>query len=114
MMLITKEIRTKLLANHKATMAAEGADLGHKPVVKLFNPVGAGTWLLSEMDENGIAFGLCDLGMGAPELGYVAIQELEQLSLPLGLKIERDLHWTAKKSLSEYADEARCNECIVA
>ena len=46
MMLITKEIRTKLLANHKATMAAEGADLDHKPVVKLFNPVGAGTWLL--------------------------------------------------------------------
>ena len=114
MKLITQSIREKLLANHKATMKAQGADLGHYPVVKLFNPVGSGTWLLSEMDDQGIAFGLCDLGMGYPELGYVAIQELEQLSLPLGLKIERDLHWTAKKSLSEYADEARCNECIIA
>ena len=63
-------------------MEAEGADLGHYPVVKLFNPVGGGTWLLSEMDEQGIAFGLCDLGMGEPELGYVAIQELEQAVLP--------------------------------
>ena len=114
MKLITQSIREKLLANHKATMEAEGADLGHYPVVKLFNPVGGGTWLLSEMDEQGIAFGLCDLGMGEPELGYVAIQELEQAVLPLGLKIERDVHWTASKKLTEYADEARCNRCIVA
>ena len=114
MKLITQSIREKLLANHKATMEAEGADLGHYPVVKLFNPVGGGTWLLSEMDEQGIAFGLCDLGMGEPELGYVAIQELEQAVLPLGLKIERDVHWTASKKLSEYADEARCNRCIIA
>jgi len=79
----------------------------HKPVVKLFNPCGAATWLLSELDDDNIAFGLCDLGMGCPELGYVSIAEITSVRLPFGLKIERDSHFKATKSLSEYAKEAR-------
>jgi len=80
-----------------------------KPVVKLFNPRGAATWLLTECDENGIAFGLCDLGMGFPELGSVSIPEL----IAVGF-IERDLHFKATKTLSEYANEARVNQGIIA
>ncbi len=40
-------------------------------------------------------FGLCDLG--CPELGYVSLNEMEAVKGPLGLGIERDLHWKAKK-----------------
>ena len=44
MELITSAQREKLLANG----ANRGAD--HMPVVKLFNPCGAGTWLVTELD----------------------------------------------------------------
>jgi hypothetical protein len=86
-----------------------------KPVVKLFSPVGGATWLLSELMEDGdSAFGLCDLGLGFPELGYVSLADIESVRLPMGLYIERDLHFKAAKTLSEYADEARANRRIVA
>ncbi|MCI1143266.1 DUF2958 domain-containing protein [Sphingomonas sp. WKB10] len=76
--------------------------------IKLFNPAGAGTWLVTELEPNSsLAFGLCDLGMGEPELGYVCLEELWDLRLPAGLKIEQDLHWKASKPLSEYASESR-------
>ena len=49
------------------------------PVVKLFTPDASATWLLTELDpaDPDLAFGLCDLGLGCPELGYVRLSELE-------------------------------------
>tara|TARA_Y100001951_G_scaffold12621_1_gene8044 strand:+ start:296 stop:631 length:336 start_codon:yes stop_codon:yes gene_type:complete len=83
------------------------------PVVKLFVCVGgSATWLLTELDpETNVAFGLCDLGLGFPELGYVSLTELEDT---LGWRLERDRHWTPTKTLTEYADEARSKGMIVA
>jgi hypothetical protein len=103
MKLLTKEIKAKLEKN-----AAEGWT-DAKPVVKFFNPCGAATWLISELDEDGdTMFGLCDLGFGEPELGYVSLAEFKAAKVPpFGLGIERDLHWTPEKTLKEYADEAR-------
>ena len=79
------------------------------PVVKLFNPCGAATWLLTELDpeDPDIAFGLCDLGLGSPELGSVSLSELESVRGKLGLPVERDLHFIPTKTISAYADEAR-------
>ena len=54
-----------------------------------------------------IAFGLCDLGMQCPELGSVSLSEIASVRGPGGLTIERDRHFTANKTLSEYATEAR-------
>ena len=114
MKLLTKAIKEKLLANSKATLEAEGASLPHKPVVKYFNPCGAATWLITEMDEDGIMYGLSNLGMGFPELGSVSLAELESVKLPFGLGIERDLHFEADKTLVEYANEARASGRIAA
>lgn len=83
------------------------------PVIKLFTPDGNATWLLSEIDEDEIMFGLCDLGMGCPELGYVYLGELQTVRGRLGLPIERDLHWTATAPMSAYADAARAAGRIV-
>jgi hypothetical protein len=106
--------REAMLANWKrgCELAAAGRDEEHdpRPVLKLFNPCGAATWLLTELlpEEDGeLAFGLCDLGFGSPELGYVSLEEIRATKLPLGLYIERDIHFNAKKPLSEYAAEAR-------
>jgi hypothetical protein len=114
MKLITKEIRTKLEANARKT-EIEGED-DHRPVVKLFNPAGAATWLLTELypGDPDIAFGLCDLGHGSPELGSVSITELEAIKGPLGIGIERDMYFTADKTISEYAAAARAAGCIAA
>jgi len=116
MKLITKEIKKQL---EKNAAISENSHLmpeikiDHKPVLKLFSPVGAATWLLTEL-KDGIAFGLCDLGQGTPELGYISINELENIKLPMGLKIERDIHFAANKTLSEYAAAAKTNGGVVA
>tara|TARA_R110000751_G_scaffold36397_2_gene88864 strand:+ start:1787 stop:2110 length:324 start_codon:yes stop_codon:yes gene_type:complete len=100
MKLLTKALREKLLK--QGELGAED----QKPVVKFFNPCGSGTWLFSELDADGdTLFGLAD--MGHPELGYSSLSEIEGTRLLFGLKIERDLHFTASKTLTEYADEAR-------
>jgi hypothetical protein len=87
--------------------------LDFKPVVKLFTPDAQCTWLLTELDSDGLAFGLCDLGMGEPELGYVSLVELTGVRGKLGLPIERDLHFVAAKSIAAYTEEARARGCIV-
>ena len=104
MKLLTKAIEKKLRFN------SENPDVDHKPVVKFFNPCGAATWLFTELDADGdTLFGLCDLGMGFPELGYASLSELKAVrsAAPFRLPMERDMHWQASKTLSEYADEAR-------
>jgi hypothetical protein len=110
MQLLTKQLREKLLANGRAQERVRGTDgeIDFHPVVKLFTPDGAATWLLTELDpeDPDIAFGLCDLGMGFPELGTVSIAELEAVRGRLGLAVERDRHFAATKPLSAYADEA--------
>jgi hypothetical protein len=60
-----------------------------------------------------LAFGLCDLGLGCPELGYVSLLELRTVRGKLGLPIERDLHFEADKPIPAYADEARSRGHIV-
>lgn len=84
------------------------------PVVKLFCPWGAATWLLTELDEDGVAFGLCDLGQGEPELGYVSLAELRELRGPGGLYIERDIHFRPRMTLAGYATAARAAGRIAA
>jgi hypothetical protein len=104
MKLMTKKIENKL------TNAVAGYGEHNKPYLKLFNPCGAATWLLSEYDsKQRMFFGLCDLGIGSPELGYVSLDELLQIRLPMGLKIERDMNWEPEHTLIEYARKAR--EC---
>src|SRR3546814_11388708 len=63
-------------------------------------------------DEPDILFGLCDLGLGFPELGSVRLSELESVEGPLGLGIERDLYFEARYPLSVSA-EAACRAASI-
>ena len=101
MILLTPELRDRLLANGRLR------DVDHIPVVKFFNPVGAATWLATELDEdNDSLFGLADLGFGCPELGSFSLIEMASVRLPFGLGIERDLYFEAAFPLSVYAEAA--------
>lgn len=111
--LITDDHRGQLLDNGAA--AARGEQRDPLPVVKLFTLDAHATWLLSELDpEDGdTAFGLCDVGIGMPELGKVRISDLASIVGPLKLPVERDLYFVAKRTLSDYARLARINGSII-
>jgi hypothetical protein len=110
MELFTAEIEALLLENGRRQEPVRGTsdEIDFEPVMKLFTPDAGCTWLLTEIDpeDPDIAFGLCDLGMGFPELGAVSIAELRALRGKLGLPVERDLYFKADKTLSAYANEA--------
>ena len=116
MTLFTKTQHETLIANCKAQnirMRNEQPDIDFTPVVKLFTPDAQCTWLLTELGLDDIAYGLCDLGMGCPEIGFVCVREIRELRGPLGLPVERDQHFDANKTLSAYAAEAREHGRIV-
>jgi len=105
-LLFTKAERRQLLLNGQRSAA--GKDIDPPPVVKLFLPDGAAAWILTELDpaEPSRAFGLCDLGLGSPELGYVDLNELCRLRGFLKMPIARDVYFIADRPLSAYAREA--------
>ena len=109
MKLLTETQREQLLANGR------NPDGDHLPVVRLFSPAGAATWLVSELDpeEPDVAFGLADLGFGSPELGSFRISELQSVHGPFGLGIERDLRFKTAQPLTVYAEAARTAGRIV-
>ena len=108
---ITDEQFDLLLANGRMALACQekDEDFDPLPVLKLFTPDAGATWLLTEIDphEPEIALGLCDLGIGFPEVGRVSLTELSEVRGMMKLPIEQDLHFRAAKRLSEYAKEAR-------
>lgn len=109
--LLPNEIRERLLQNGRLreSFQLEGkCEPDFFPVVKLFAGSSC-TWLLTELDpeDEDIAFGLCDLGMGFPELGSVSIKEIETSCRQLRVLVEIDQHFDPRKTISEYAAEAR-------
>lgn len=100
MILLTGTQRDRLLANGRQR------DQDHIPVVKFFNPLGAGVWLATELDDDGdIMFGLADLC--SPELGSWSLGEMRSVRLPFGMGIERDLLFTGDFPISVWAEAAR-------
>lgn len=99
MILLLLDLREHLLANGRRR------GLDHVPVVKFFNPLGIGTWLATELDEDGdTLFGLADLS--EPELGSFSLAEMEAVERPFGMGIERDILFEGEFQLSVYIHAA--------
>lgn len=101
MKLLTKEIEKKF---ERHPIGSQEGKMGDAVVlVKYFNPVGAGTWLITEAEkqEDGdwMLFGYCHIFEW--EWGYVMLSELQRQRLPFGLTIERDLHIGDNSTVSE-------------
>jgi hypothetical protein len=111
MILLTPELRFALRANDIARRAARqggSPESDPVPVLKLFNPIGAATWLATELGDDGdTLFGLADLGFGCPELGLFSLSEIASVRLPFGLGIERDIAFETSHPLSTWADWSR-------
>ena len=113
MIIITKAIDAQLRENHVKARNGQGRDIC--PPLKLFLPWCAATWLISERDpdEPDLLFGLCDLGLGEPELGTVSLSELQSVR-KFGLGLERDRHFKPTMTLAGYAEYARQRRRITA
>lgn len=104
MELITKELERKF--SNYPIYSQKSMMLDAKVIVKYFNPMGAGTWLVTEaeqlLDGDWKFFGY--MYIFEWEWGYVLLSELQEVKLPFGLGIERDLH---------LADDVTVRNCIL-
>jgi hypothetical protein len=111
MELLIPSIREALLRNGRIRKSAHlngDPEIDFIPVVKLFMPDAACVWLLTEIDpyQPDIAFGLCDLGVGCPEVGSERIRIIEMLRGERGMPVERDLSFAPRHTLRVYARAA--------
>ena len=102
MELLPKSVRETL----PLLYANEEIGLQAQALVKYFTPDSNWTWYGSEFDGEDIFFGLV-IGFAA-EFGYFSLSELENVKGPMGLPIERDLHFEPK-SLRELRDHYKEN-----
>jgi hypothetical protein len=99
MKLLTEEIRKQL----PPLYGQDGKGGDAIAYARYFCPWGSWSWLATELNpDEGLFFGLVD-GQ-EKELGYFSLSELESVTGPLGLHIERDLHWKSTK-LKDIAPE---------
>jgi len=71
----------------------------HKCLVKLFNPVGRGTWWLIDQSPEDTDYLWCVAKLFeevGPEVGSVSLAELQGIVGFGGMGIERDLHYKPK------------------
>jgi hypothetical protein len=111
MKLLTKKQREKLVDAYQKNMMLSNANERHleikkekdKAIVKLFNPTGAGTWYLTELNpRTNVAFGLA--GIHEWELGYIDLNELAAFKGQFGLGVERD-RWFKPKTIEQIQEE---------
>lgn len=106
MITIPEDVKAKLLANGE--LAKAQPDFDPVPVLKLFAPWDQRTWLISEMspDNQGILFGLVDLGVGEPEVGMIILSEISAIEGLGGLRVEVDRYFKPNRTLNAYASDA--------
>ena len=111
MILLTPELRFALRCNEinrRAAMRDEKHAPDPVPVLKLFNPLGAATWLATELyGDDDTLFGLADLGFGCPELGVFSLSEIAAVRLPYGTGIECDIGFESIHPISVWAEWSR-------
>lgn len=101
MQLLTAELRK----NIPPLYTFEDSEPQDVPVAcKFFDPCGSWTWYVTEFDGDDLFFGLVDGDW--PELGYFSLSELQSVKGPLGIGIERDIHFQGC-TLQDAQDAAR-------
>ena len=94
MKLLTKEVIKKATKQY-----TKGSDMDEQMVVaKFFDPMGSWTWYLMNIsDETGdYAWGI--VKGHEVETGSFSVSELQQIRLPFGLGIERDMYFEPMKA----------------
>ena len=105
MAFLTDQQRREMLANGAARAYGNADD--PLPVVKLHTLDAHASWLLTDLADDGdTAFGLIDMGLGTPELGYVRLSVLASIVGPNQIPVRVDPHFKPRCTLSAYAADA--------
>lgn len=108
MKLMTKELEKEF---EKYPIGSQDGNPSEAIVIaKYFNPIGAGYWFITEGSkmDNGDweMYGFAHLGYDdCAELGYVLLSDLENIRLPYGMGIERDLYLKKGITLKDALEE---------
>lgn len=98
---MTKALETKL---QKYPLNSQDGIQKKRVIAKFFNPIGRGTWYVTEGEKlpNGdwLFFGLVDLL--EKEWGYFSLSSLQRIRLPYGMGIERDRYFDQAKSTIDF------------
>ena len=99
MMLLTQKIKKRLPKLYETENVPQGEKIAY---VKFFTPDSSWSWYVLEGQEqqDGDFLLFCWVVGLEREFGYVSLRELESLRGPLGLPVERDLHFKSR-SLKE-------------
>lgn len=104
MKLMTKELENKFQKYPIGSQDGKGMEA--HVVAKFFNPMGAGTWLITEgeqqKDGDWLFFGYCHITCW--EWGYVTLSQLQSVRLPFGLGIERDMYLQKDAKVGDLTD----------
>jgi hypothetical protein len=90
-------------------------DADHMPVVRYFTPWSRASWLIVDIDvdDGDTMYGLCDLGVGEANLGYVLLSDLEDIVGPRDMRVERDVNWKPTRRISDYARAAQVAKRVI-
>lgn len=101
MNLMTKELTAKLPGLGKTDGKKDA-----KAVLKIFDPCGRMTFYACEYDGEDTLFGymISPLGPECDEWGYSSLAEFRSVKGPLGIGLERDLHWNSDTLMSDVSN----------
>lgn len=99
MKLLTKKIEQKL---KKYPLNSQEDETDPVAILKYFSPIGRGTWYVLEAEKQGedyLFFGYVESPIDPlfDEYGYFTLKQLEEIRLPFGLGIERDLYFEQER-----------------
>ena len=92
MMLLTQKIKKRLPKLYETENVPQGEKIAY---VKLFTPDSSWSWFIlegEEREDGDFLMFAWVIGLER-EFGYLSLRELESVRGPLGLPIERDLHF---------------------
>lgn len=88
MKLLTEELSKKLQGQYP-----KGSDFDQMVICKFFDPCGSWTWYVMNQDPEDFNYLWGIVNGFEIEMGSFSLSELEGVKGPLGLGIERDLHF---------------------
>ena len=97
-------LTTKAVEKQAQKQYPLGTDMEQNIVAKFFDPCGSWSWYVMNQDpeDSDYLWGIVD-GF-AVEMGSFSLEELSSIKGPLGIGIERDLHFKTRSAKSVWED----------
>jgi hypothetical protein len=97
-------LTTKAIEKQAQKQYPLGTDMEQNIVAKFFDPCGSWSWYVMNQDpeDSDYLWGIVD-GF-AVEMGSFSLEELSSIKGPLGIGIERDLHFKTRSAKSVWED----------